>query len=320
MLREVLQLRYPKLPDHGSNLHSQNARNAKTIMPKSKKKKGSSSSSHLQRECGQSCHCFLDRDSHHRELAIPFASSTFTYYSHKTQTPKSGAQNHISPHHFLPSFLSSSEFVAMSRYEMKCNVVQLRYPPRILVENPSAATKPPNSPTTKQRATPCATEPKSPSVLACLLAFLFLHRFARDGARCDARSRGKLRFGKIGCWSNGGRCAGADHGMDPEGQGPPFSVHGCLLGCYSGRPSPNTSYLLLYCILYFIHRILVRVSYECVFVSYMFVFRMSFNKYVRLLVQYVPKRTWEHETRSSIRVTRPAVFHPMHPPMSESPV
>lgn len=108
--------------------------------------------------------------------------------------------------------------------------------------------------------------------------------------------------------------------MDPEGQGPPFSVHGCLLGCYSGRPSPNTSYLLLYCILYFIHRILVRVSYECVFVSYMFVFRMSFNKYVRLLVQYVPKRTWEHETRSSIRVTRPAVFHPMHPPMSESPV
>ena len=170
LLREVLQLRYPKLPDHSSNLHSQNARNAKTIMPKSKEKKGSSSSSHLQRECGQSCHCFLDRDSHHRELAIPFASSTFTYYSHKTQTPKSGAQNHISPHHFLPSFLSSSEFVAMSRYEMKCNVVQLRYPPRILVENPSAATKPPNSPTTKQRATPCATEPKSPSVLACLLS------------------------------------------------------------------------------------------------------------------------------------------------------
>ena len=38
LLREVLQLRYPKLPDHGSNLHSQNARNAKT-MPKSKEKK-----------------------------------------------------------------------------------------------------------------------------------------------------------------------------------------------------------------------------------------------------------------------------------------
>ena len=141
---------------------------------------------------------------------------------------------------------------------MKCNVVQLRCSPRILVENPSAASKPPNPPTHRPPNNEWLLVLPNQSPRPCLLACL-LCCFSTDLGETAV----VVMLVLVGSW--GLEKSAADQTEDveqeqimawiPKARGRPSPFMAACSAAILGRPRriPRIYYCIVF--LYFIYRI-----------------------------------------------------------------